>query len=178
MFTSDFRSIAAMILAVCPFAPLGAQESATGKDNIKTLVERLDKSRPRDVRLSALKQLEWSGQVKEALKAVPLLKQSCHEKDGGNPSSRPGRIGSNRVCAKLPCPVEVVEGLFDTEDPVPNSVSNYVGALGEFTPECLPLLIKGLASDDREIRSTVALPLSQSRRQGCQGLGRPKKDSP
>ena len=154
-----FRNLPAIGLLLLPGALAGIQDS--GKDNLAAvLIKQLDKSQPMNVRLAAFKRFE-SGRVKDAQLAIPLLKQCCREKDGDIRRGAQAALGAIAFFEKLPCPAEVVEGLFDPEERVPNNASNYVGFVDNFAPECLPLLMKALASDDFELRSIATLPLIQ-----------------
>jgi HEAT repeat protein len=123
-------------------------------------IKRLDKGQPAAVRLTAAKLLWRLETAPAAAQAIPALAVCAKDRDVELRRVALMALGETAFLHKRPCPLPVVEGLFDPNPNVRGSAWTNIGLFREYPKEALPLLLRAADHEDRNVRLNVLLPLA------------------
>jgi HEAT repeat protein len=124
-------------------------------------LKKLELTNPVEERLGALKWLESNCKAKNSRLAIPTLEE-CLRKDP-EPSVRESaayRLASIGCEQRVPCPLALLEALFDADRNVSESANSCVPAFDKFPPQAVEILLRCTRSTNDNIRGNCLQPLA------------------
>jgi HEAT repeat protein len=136
---------------LCLFAYLSV---AAADEDTAALIKQIGKDQPTAVRIQALKELRKINKDNReiALQALPAVRQCLQEKDADLRGAALYTMVEITFSNKLPCPIELLTGMFDPDKGFRDQVGNYVGIYKKYPEEAMPLILKALQSKDPWLR--------------------------
>lgn len=124
------------------------------------MAQRLEREQDKATRLEALQWINRRCWAKNAELVVPALER-CIRDDTEMEVRRDAIQTLAQVVRSQgkPCPLVLVESLLDREDEVRWQVSAYLGIFKTYTPETIPILLRGVGSGDADTRSSCLIHL-------------------
>jgi hypothetical protein len=149
------RFLVGALFLLLPLDAAPAQPPATPTDaEVRERMEQLDRKKVQPARLEALRWLRNHAAAKKVAMAIPVLERTIRE----DPVSE---VREEAVLAlfhiarkhKLPCPLALVEAIFDEEFFVRQDAASVSTQFSTFAPGTVELALRGSWSEDTETRS-------------------------
>jgi HEAT repeat protein len=149
-----------LTLSLC-IVPLGltVQAEAASRE-IAAQIKRLDRGLPAAVRRAAVKRLRQLEEAPAAPRALPALTRCARDPDAEVRYEALHALAGICVIHERPCPLALIEGLFDRNHDVRAAAWTCVGAFHKYPEKALPLLLRAAEHEDANVRQSVLIPLA------------------
>jgi hypothetical protein len=143
------------LILLLPLHAALARPSATPADpEVRDWIERLEQEKDQAVRLRALEWLQKHAAAKNAGLAIPVLERTIRDDPVSEVRDR-ALLALSTVARKqkLPCPLALVQAIFDQEVSVRQDAAALATQFTTFAPGTVDLALRGSWSEDAYVRS-------------------------
>jgi hypothetical protein len=149
------RLLVGSLFLLLPLHAAPAQPSATPTDaEVREWIQRLERKKDEPARLEALEWLQKHAAAKNIALAIPGLERAIRE-DPVTKVREKAVLALFQVAKKqkLPCPLALVQAIFDSEISVRQDAAALSTQLKSFTPGTVELALRASWSEDADLRS-------------------------